>query len=108
MLQSITPKQLAERLQREGPGSLQLLDVREPWEVEICALPGVVVIPMQQIPQRIEELSTVLETICICHHGARSQQVGHYLQKQGLEKVTNLDGGMDAWARTVDQTIALY
>jgi len=108
LVQSITPKQLAERLKTEDSSSLQLLDVREPWEVEICALPGVTTIPMQQIPQRIAELSPELETICICHHGGRSLQVGHYLQQQGLEKITNLDGGMDAWARTVDPTVALY
>jgi len=108
LLQSITPKQLAERLTDGAESSLQLLDVREAWELDICALPGVVAIPMQQIPQRIDEISIELETVCICHHGGRSLEVAHYLLRQGLEKVANLDGGMDAWARTVDPNIALY
>ncbi len=107
-MEEITPEQLAARLAAAQPEQIVLLDVREPWELEICVLPGVVAIPMQQIPSRLSELAVDVETICICHHGGRSLQVAHYLSRQGIEKVVNLDGGMDAWARTVESGMALY
>ena len=104
----MTPLQLAGRLAADGDTAVQLLDVREPWELDVCVLPGVVAIPMQQIPHRIHELSAAVLTVCICHHGARSLEVARYLSQHGIEKVANLEGGMDAWARTVDPDLTVY
>ncbi|MBL4622988.1 MAG: hypothetical protein JKY89_11360 [Immundisolibacteraceae bacterium] len=108
MVQSITAMQLSEQLAGDQGADYQLVDVRDGWELDICKLPEVVTIPMQQIPARMKELSTEKQLICICHHGARSLQVAEFLLQNGFDKVTNLDGGMDSWARTVDQSIALY
>lgn len=108
MLKSITPRQLAEQLASADATPMQLLDVREPWELDICVLPGVIAIPMQEIPQRINELVASVPTVCICHHGGRSLEVARYLVQHGVEDVINLDGGMDAWARTVDSGVAVY
>ena len=79
-----------------------LLDVREPWEVTTASLDGVTAIPMQQIPQRIEELQQLSDgneagIVAICHHGARSMQVAMFLERQGLGPIHNLAGGMEAW-----------
>ena len=108
MLEQMTPRQLAEKMASGDDGEIQIVDVREPWELDICVLPGVVAIPMQQIPQRLGEISTILRVVCVCHHGGRSQEVANYLLQQGLENVANLNGGMDTWARTVDPEMAVY
>ena len=85
-----------------------LLDVREPWEFDICHIDGSINIPMGQIPARLEELDEAAETVVICHHGVRSMQVIHYLQQQSLQNLVNLDGGVDAWARSVDRDMPVY
>lgn len=99
--------ELAEHLNsdRERP---TLLDVREPWEVELVSLPGSLFIPMQDIAARVGELPTDRPIVCICHHGMRSMQVATFLEHSGLDNVYNLTGGIDAWARQVDPTCAVY
>ena len=97
--------QLAAHLQTATP---LLLDVREPWEFDICHIEGSLNMPMGQIPQRLDELQSDNEIIVICHHGVRSQQVIWFLQQQAREKLVNLDGGVDAWARTVDTDMPVY
>jgi rhodanese-related sulfurtransferase len=89
-----------------------LLDVREPWEVELAAirLPGVVHknIPLTHIPERMSELDASQSIVCICHHGVRSLQVVAFLQRHGFESVYNLAGGIDAWSAEVDPTVPRY
>jgi len=89
-----------------------LLDVREPWEVELAsiALPGVAAehIPMGNIPDRLDDLDPSLSIVCICHHGVRSQQVAAFLERHGFESVYNLAGGIDAWSVEVDPTVPRY
>ena len=97
--------ELAEYLEDTSP---LLLDVREPWEFEICHIVGSINLPMGQIPLQLHQLQTAEETVVICHHGIRSQQVIHYLEQQGLDSLINLDGGVDAWARDVDLDMPVY
>lgn len=97
--------ELSDYLQSASP---LLLDVREPWEFEICHLADSVNIPMGQIPQQLELVRTAEECVVICHHGVRSMQVISYLIQQSCDKLINLDGGVDAWAHQVDQDMALY
>lgn len=85
-----------------------LLDVREPSEWEICRIEGSELLPMQQIPGRLEQLDPDRETIVICHHGVRSYQVALYLEHCGFDDVINLRGGVAAWARDVDPSMATY
>ncbi len=88
------------------------LDVREPWEVATAAIaaPGAraVVVPMREIPTRIDELDPAQPVVCICHHGARSAQVVAFLERAGFESVYNLAGGIDAWSQDVDSSVARY
>ena len=86
----------------------QLLDVREPWEVEIAPMPGAANIPMHEIAARRGELDAARPVVCICHHGVRSMHVALFLQRQGFGDVLNLDGGVDAWAREVDPAFPTY
>ena len=97
---------LAELLQTTDPPFL--LDVREHWEVEICALPGAVNLPMGEVPHRLGELPSDRTIVVICHHGMRSLQVTHFLRSRGFEATQNLAGGVDSWARAVDFTMPRY
>lgn len=102
---SMNATQLATHLQTAAP---LLLDVREPWEFDTCHIDGSINIPMAQVPQRLDELQAEDEIIVICHHGIRSQQVIWFLQQQAFKNLVNLDGGVDAWARTVDADMPVY
>lgn len=85
-----------------------LLDVREPWEQQICRIDGSELVPMRALPARLNELDPARPTICICHHGGRSAHVAMFLARQGFAEVYNLTGGVDAWARQVDNRMATY
>jgi|SRR5438067_5948582 len=85
-----------------------LLDVREPWEYEKARIEGAQLVPMREVPGRLDELDQERDVVAICHHGGRSQQVALFLEKTGFRKIHNLVGGVDAWSRTVDPTVPLY
>ena len=85
-----------------------LLDVREPWEVETASLPGATLIPMGDIPSRLQELDPDQPTVVLCHHGARSLNVTMWLRQQGFEHVQSLAGGIDGWSRSIDPSIPRY
>lgn len=105
-MKTITVEQLAA-LQPEWD-KVVLLDVRDPWEVEICRLPGSVNIPMNEIAQRAQELDREARTVVICHFGMRSLEVGAWLEASGFGDVSNLEGGLDAWAEKVDGDMPRY
>jgi len=104
----VTAPQLAEWLADANRARPVLLDVREPWEFETCRIEGSQPMPMQTVPARMQELDEDSEIVCICHHGARSMQVAAFLERQGFEKVTNLTGGVHAWAVQVDGSMPTY
>jgi len=85
-----------------------LLDVRQPWEFELCKIEDSVLMPMAQVPDNIDALDPMRETVVICHHGIRSRRVGQYLKQAGFDNVINLSGGVAQWAKTVDQNMPTY
>jgi rhodanese-related sulfurtransferase len=85
-----------------------LLDVRQPWEADVCKIENSVLIPMAQIPSRLESLDINRETVVICHHGIRSRRVGIYLEQAGFNNIINLSGGVSQWAMTVDNQMSTY
>jgi rhodanese-related sulfurtransferase len=85
-----------------------LLDVRQPWEFDICKIENSILVPMSTIPAKIESLDVDRETVVICHHGIRSRSVSHYLEHAGFNSIINLSGGIAQWARTVDTQMATY
>lgn len=107
MIRQMSPQELKTRLD-QGEKNLVVVDVREPWELGICALPGAVSIPMRAVPARYPELPRDAEIVVVCHHGIRSQQVAHFLERVGFEKLNNLTGGVAAWARDVDPGMPTY
>ncbi|MEO6292783.1 MAG: rhodanese-like domain-containing protein [Burkholderiaceae bacterium] len=89
-----------------------VLDVREPWELErasiqpaFCTLKAM---PMASIPLRLSELDPDTPIAVLCHHGARSMQVAHFLVHNGFSKVANIAGGIAAWSNEVDSAIPQY
>jgi rhodanese-related sulfurtransferase len=85
-----------------------LLDVREPWEFETCHIEGAMLMPMQTVPARINELDDDAQIVCICHHGGRSMQVANFLERHGFTQTINLTGGVHAWAQQVDSSMPTY
>jgi rhodanese-related sulfurtransferase len=104
----LTPQQLTEWLADSGRPRPVMLDVREPWEFQICRIPGSLHIPMNTVPARKDQLDADAETVVICHHGSRSLQVGHFLERAGFSRVFNLNGGVNAWAMQVEPAMPVY
>lgn len=107
-MKSLTAAELADWLADERRQRPLLLDVREPWETQICAIPGSECVPMREVPAAIERLDRERPIVCICHHGTRSAHVAMFLLRQGFDDVYNLTGGVDAWARQVDPAMPVY
>ena len=82
--------------------------MREPWEYELCHLPGSTLMPMHTVPVRISELDADAAIVVICHHGGRSMQVGMFLERNGFSSIYNLAGGVAAWAADVDPAMRQY
>lgn len=107
-LQQLPPRQLAAWLAAVDRPQPLLLDVREPWEWQKCALAGSRHMPMHSVPVHVDELDPAVPIVVVCHHGMRSYQVASFLERNGFDAVFNLQGGVDAWAREVDSTMPTY
>jgi adenylyltransferase/sulfurtransferase len=94
-LGAVTAPELAEMLDE-----VTLIDVREPWEAELAALPGSRIVPLDQVPERDD-------LVLYCHHGVRSARALDVLAARGI-RARHLEGGIDAWSRLVDPTVARY
>ena len=104
-MQRFSPGQLEEYLKKHKP---RLIDVREPWEFEICHLADSELLPMGSVPSSLQRFHEAAEYVIICHHGIRSMQVINFLAHHGIQNTINLDGGVDAWARQVDLSMPVY
>jgi len=107
-MQQWRPEQLKQRLDNAGESAPVLLDVREPWEFELCHLENAMLMPMASVPARLAELDPEAETVVICHHGGRSMQVVMFLEQRGFSNVINLAGGVAGWAALIDPTMPQY
>ena len=74
-----------------------VIDVREQWEYDEGHLPGITLIPMNEVPSRLGEIPTDKEVIVTCRSGNRSGQVTDFLREQGYDNVHNMEGGILAW-----------
>ncbi|PAX52137.1 rhodanese-like domain-containing protein [Brunnivagina elsteri] len=107
----INVKELQERLSSEG-SQLQLVDVREQREIEIASIEGFTNLPLSEFAAWSEQIHTQLdmetETLVLCHHGMRSQQMCQWLVSQGFTNVKNISGGIDAYSIIIDPSIPQY
>lgn len=102
-------KKLQEDASNSPAESFYILDVREPWEAELCRLPGAHLIPMGDMPSRAhQELDPDAHIVVYCHHGVRSLSVVFWLREQGFERAQSLAGGIEAWAQVADPSMARY
>ena len=95
----------AAQLLHEG---VLLVDVREDDEVATCRIEGSRHIPMRQIPANLATLPRDRPIMVLCHLGARSLRVTQFLRANGFGQASNIAGGIDAWAETVDPALPRY
>lgn len=114
MLSEITITELSEKLKSDE--EFILLDVREPHELDLAKLSDrrLEVTPMSRLAREgTQALSDSAQSqdaaiYVMCHHGNRSAQVTAWLAQQGWKNVFNVRGGIDAYARDVDNSVGFY
>jgi molybdopterin/thiamine biosynthesis adenylyltransferase/rhodanese-related sulfurtransferase/molybdopterin converting factor small subunit len=102
----ITVTELKSKLDAGEP--LFVLDVREPHEYDICRLDGTTLIPLGQLPNRVNELNSADDIVVHCKSGMRSAKAVGFLQQAGFSKVKNLKGGILAWSDQIDPSVPKY
>ena len=85
-----------------------LIDVRESWEHDIAKIENAELIPMGNIPLKLDSLNPEKPYVIFCHHGLRSMKVALFLKQNGFSEVFNLLGGIEAWRQQVDDSISSY
>jgi molybdopterin/thiamine biosynthesis adenylyltransferase/rhodanese-related sulfurtransferase len=103
---TINPIQLSGELAGTNPPVV--VDVREPWEAELVSIPGSVLIPLGELPDRLGELDADADIVLYCHHGSRSDRALQFLERMEFTHVRHLTGGVDSWAVKVDPTLPRY
>jgi rhodanese-related sulfurtransferase len=96
-----------QALALQAQGAL-ILDVREPWELEIAAIDQALNMPMQSIPAALGALPRDQNLLILCHHGIRSMHVARFLEGHGFDALFNVVGGIDAWSREVNPALSRY
>lgn len=106
----ISVRELAERMRQSDP--VQLIDVREPEEVDMARIEGFINLPLSQFAEWSGQIQTQFdphtETLVLCHHGVRSAQMCQWLQGQGFTQLKNIRGGIEAYSLDVDPTVPCY
>ena len=103
----ITAKEVSERIAR-GEKFL-LVDVREPWEFDLCKIPGATLIPLGTIPANLNTLLDVDDdVVCYCHHGMRSLDAAVWLRQQGVQNAKSMAGGIERWSVEIDPSVPRY
>ena len=108
MISQLSPSEVARWRADSSLDAPLVVDVREPWEVELCRIDGSVSIPLGDIEGRAGELPRDRPLVMVCHHGGRSLHAATLLAGAGFKQVHNMKGGMDAWALEVDPTMKRY
>jgi rhodanese-related sulfurtransferase len=107
MVRQINVRELKARLDAGQP--TYLVDVRQPWEHEVAALPGDVLVPLDQLAERADEVQPPEGALVVayCHHGIRSMNAAAMLTQLGIETVS-LAGGIDLWSLQIDTNVPRY
>ncbi len=87
--------------------AVTLIDVREPWESQICSIEGGTLLPMNSLPQRLQDIPQERPVALYCHHGIRSLLAAQFLSTYGFEALS-LAGGISRWAEEVEPEMARY
>ena len=103
----ISPRELQVRLGQHDPNFV-LLDVRDPHEWDIAHIEGAKLIPLSDLPARMNELDSRNEIVLQCRTGVRSMKALNLLRDAGFSRLKNLTGGIHAWADDVDPDLPKY
>ncbi len=98
----------ASQLRASAPDRVVIVDVRESFEIDICKVEGAQHVPMRQIPEHLETLPKDKHLLILCHAGGRSRRVTEFLRARGFEAVSNIAGGIDAWAEQIEPGMRRY
>jgi adenylyltransferase/sulfurtransferase len=85
-----------------------IVDVREASEAAICSLPGARLIPLGELPRRLDELDPATEIVVHCKSGGRSARAVSLLREKGFGRATNLTGGILRWIAEIDRSMPSY
>lgn len=102
----ISPADVKARMDRGE--KLVFVDVREPWEYDLCRIEGAKLVPLGSLASSVNTLLGVDEVICYCHHGMRSLDAAAWLRFQGIERAKSLSGGIERWSNDVDPAVPRY
>jgi len=95
-------------LRRDEGRAPRLVDVREPMEFQWCRLPEATLIPLGQLPARLDELEPGEEVLLYCHTGVRSLEAAIWLRAHGFERACSLAGGIHRWSLIIDPAVPTY
>ena len=93
---------------RDARDPVTLIDVREPYELELAEIEGARLIPLGQIEERADEIERGNDIVVFCHAGVRSARAVQLLQRAGFTDIYNLEGGIDAWSAEIDPAVPRY
>ena len=102
----IDPLEVKRRL--DAGEQLLLVDVREPWEFDICRIGGAKLVPLGSVPSNLPTFEQAGEIIIYCHHGMRSLDAVAWLRQQGVEGARSMAGGIERWSREIDPAVPRY
>lgn len=102
----IAPAELKQKLD-SGEKPL-IVDVREPWEAEICTISGAKLVPLNTVAENMGAFEGAAEVILFCHHGMRSLNAAAFLRRQGIDGARSLTGGIERWASEIDPGMTRY
>lgn len=105
-MQETTVEELKKR--QDSGDSFTLLDVREPHEVHISKIENSTLIPLDDLPSRLDELDKEQEIVVMCRSGARSAKACNLLMESGFDQVSNLKGGINEWSKKIDPSLPVY
>ena len=99
---------MAVKARLDSGEDLQLIDVREPQEYQICHIPQARLIPLGELPKRLHELDRSRPIVVHCKTGGRSAKAADLLRQNGFTGVLNMTGGILAWSDKVDPAVPKY
>ena len=99
-----TPEELFQNLKNR---SICLVDIRDPWEVDICSIEPSIKIPLSQIEDNFSTIAKHENVVFYCHHGVRSLRAVQIMLLHQIES-KSLKGGIDLWSEVIDPTCAKY
>ena len=102
----IDPREVKQRLDRGD--KFLLVDVREPWEHDLCRLPGAKLVPLGAVASSLAVFEQADEVVIYCHHGKRSLDATVWLRQQGVEGARSMAGGIERWSVEIDPKVPRY